>query len=280
MDCRPRTKRSGHKRAKSCSRTIVKTGEEMDPEIGKKTGKVKNKHSERVNNATSSSLSSSDYASVYSGSTNYGNEKVVEDLEIGYNKFTEISPGRHRSIKKSGQHDRKRKKHLIDDLDLNIDEIETNDFYYEQSDDRSNLRHDLIAYSVPRFFESNESDNVCHEDYLEHYKTQSSNLDIQESRSSASRSSANKYSGYSNKSTSSRSISSGYEPPRNIYDNPIAKPITTHHHYPPAHSTLSQSYTKPRATLAPTSTVPYVQHRVIVSKSNKQRGELVLEYEC
>jgi hypothetical protein len=302
-----------------------------------------------INNTTSSSLSSSDYASVYSGpssckhsafdeittlETNEQEESMNHPNCYEYNKFVEISPGRHKThSRKSTHYDRKRKKHLIDDLDLNIIELEDNDFYYEQTceADKHNLRTDLIAYSVPKFFETNstkfndhstvydDSDKTYQEDYLEHYKTvltQSNNIDFKDYTPHLPPTTTTKYSSYNNRSNSTRSISSNtyndqqmYKPidncysqdhqevvvepktSKNIYDNPIAKQTLHPNYHHPVHS-LSQSYPKQGMMTAVTgaqvtstvssnaNVVPYVQHRVIVSKSNKQRGELVLEYEC
>jgi hypothetical protein len=249
-------------------------------------------------NTTSSSLSSSDYASVYSGGSKEGRadvkSKLISTPEESIECHDEPKPAKQKRMK-SRRASQPIPEHTNADCDqyllfdeANFTELKNNmkkfhpdlynsvpqfedlnaiDFYenpqYHQYDGET-LINPYAAESTPtnkRQLSSSYNDRaVQHQDYLEHFQQQMVGHDDIDVNSKSF------YDGMRHRTSTMTN-----EPCRDVYFNQAAL------------GSANDLYDARKISLKAhsQSMTPYGHpHRVIVSKSKKQRGELVLEYEC
>lgn len=198
-------------------------------------------------NTTSSSLSSSDYASVYSPSGSgyvpsdtHNYDTKDQHTDYFNNKQIEVSP-------KRGQYKKRCDKNQYTD-DILIPRSKYNENDFDQPHSLDHYHHSAIEHQLPKNSDLSvyqyENKIPYHEDYLQHYL----------------------------KTTMTPSI--GSRETIRYHHNTISSTIKNGSFYPSATVTIA-----PQAPSHASSNHTY-PHRVIVSKSKKQTGEVVLEYEC
>lgn len=302
-------------------------------------------------NTTSSSLSSSDYASVYSGPTNgikdnngrshHGqlNEtrgvagKLIstpeESLQFYDRSFVDRSPRQKRKPKiRSRRSSQPIPEHTnalpYEDIDDQIMLFDESNFV-ELKNNMKKYHPDLYN-SVPQFEDLNEIDfyenpnyhhyngeadneayhlyggsgngqlsssyndqsNIQHQDYLEHFNVQQQLLDHGDIAGTSAEQLSNGFlmtNGYGYGSSNIRQNSKSLihpkhgNTPRDFYYNSQSNGNTQNDVY--GSRKLFQNTQNPVITPTASTSATYGHpHRVIVSKSKKQKGELVLEYEC
>lgn len=239
----------GHKRTKSCSKSVTgdtillqeskRKFQPVQPSISSSDSFSNNISVKRKDNSdksgksntTSSSMSSSDYASVYSGPSN---RKTHEFLN---SKFLEYSP----KSRLKPYHNRRRSRQYDEE-------------YLSQSYQENQRFHNEIYTN--EFLSIEDNKKTYQEDYLQHYQTTKAAALLSIHRSNGDED----------------DIIGDEDNHRNkhYYSNGLSCSDSNNEveHKNLKSSNSGQNY----GTYGP--------HRVIVSKSKKQKGEVVLEYEC